>query len=127
MSNLTPDSLRALLQQVWGDIERREGFGKEFGGLYAHADAWEKHIKRMNAAEDDRHELLAQIEALVNSRNNIHGDWFKALLRIEALERALRMQMEWIGPPHTDPNSYDSLREDAWAASVAALAAGEDK
>lgn len=40
---------------------------------------------------------------------------------IEMLEEALRLNMKWIGPPHTDPHSYDSQREDAWAAGIAAL------
>ena len=32
----------------------------------------------------------------------------------EKLYLALKMHMEWIGPPPKDKHSYDSLREDAW-------------
>jgi hypothetical protein len=46
--------------------------------------------------------------------------------RIEALEKALRANMEWIGAPPTDRHSYDSKREEAWAIGVAALAAEEE-
>ena len=34
---------------------------------------------------------------------------------IEELREALKLNMDWIGPPPTDKHSYDSLREAAWA------------
>lgn len=46
--------------------------------------------------------------------------------RIEELEGALELNMKWIGPPHTDKYSYDSLREDAWAKGRRALSQQEE-
>jgi hypothetical protein len=39
-----------------------------------------------------------------------------------ALYEALRLHMQWIGPPPVDRESFDSLREDAWRKGRAALA-----
>jgi len=39
-----------------------------------------------------------------------------------ALYEALRLHMQWIGPPPIDRESFDSLREDAWRKGQAALA-----
>jgi len=47
----------------------------------------------------------------------------QAEARAAALAGAVEAQMKWIGPPPTDAGSFDSLREDAWQKSTAALAA----
>jgi hypothetical protein len=39
-----------------------------------------------------------------------------------ALYEALRLHMQWIGPPPIDRESFDSLREDAWRKGREALA-----
>lgn len=39
-----------------------------------------------------------------------------------ALYEALRLHMQWIGPPPVDRASFDSLREDAWRKGRAVLA-----
>lgn len=41
--------------------------------------------------------------------------------RAGKLEEALELHMQWIGTPPTDPHSYDSLREEAWAKGKSAL------
>ena len=40
----------------------------------------------------------------------------------DALVAACKALVSWIGPPPTDPHSYDSAREDAWEKARAALA-----
>ena len=39
----------------------------------------------------------------------------------DKLREAVEANMEWIGPPPTDPHSFDSLREDAWKLGQKAL------
>ena len=43
----------------------------------------------------------------------------------DGLLAALKANLDWIGPPPTDPHSYDSKREDAWKLGKAAIAAAE--
>ena len=48
------------------------------------------------------------------ARQQAEADREAALKQRDRAVEALRLHMEWIGPPRTDPESYDSLREDAW-------------
>jgi len=65
--NYTPNSLRASAQASnnmrlgeWTDEQQRCHLQSDL----AHADAWDRHIKRMDTAELDRHELLKANAAL---------------------------------------------------------------
>lgn len=46
--------------------------------------------------------------------------------RVEALERALKANMDWIGAPPRDRHSFDSVREQAWELGRKVLAAAQE-
>lgn len=57
---------------------------------------------------------------MIDNKDKIITD---LLARVIVMQQALEMHMEWIGPPPTSPECYDSPREDAWALGKQALSA----
>ena len=81
--------------------------------------------------------VLLEVDAAIhrlwqNPRNDYLQDAHRLARKLSRVSRgplrhALKLHMEWIGPPPTDKHSYDSLREDAWKAGVAAIDVEGDK
>ena len=92
----------------------------------------------IRVAADREQAALQRAEQLQKELNELHPysyavvrgavDWrdkqiAELTVRAEQLSEALTAQMKWIGPPPTDPHSFDSVREDAWEKSLFSLRA----
>jgi hypothetical protein len=54
--------------------------------LRALADAWQRHIKRMDTAERDRHDLLMRLEAEIAAKAVLSDELIALRKRLEAAE-----------------------------------------
>jgi len=111
-----------LLDAAVKSAERIEALEFALSGLVRHIEG-DCVYADMDSHLDSAHAALAQEKQLETEALCTMSDKLKAAqARIEALERALRANMDWIGAPPADPHSYDSVREEAWALGVEALA-----
>lgn len=87
----------------------------------------------MRRAVEARLQAKALERVLARMSNKLSGEEQVAIraaadaLRCRGpLVEALEKNMAWIGSPPTGPESFDSAREDAWKAGLAALALAKE-
>ena len=109
--------LQADLRTLCDAVEQNSGALEERDRAYDKWNEWEERARLRGELRGAQAQSLQRWEGWTdahNARQQAEADREAALKQRDRAVEALRLHMEWIGPPRTDPESYDSLREDAW-------------